>query len=269
MMNFGPIVLLILCLSPLFYGCKPVVNKFAFFPNRRDTLSSLAALPAETKPLTILTSDHEKLGCFFLRDTNSNKLLIYFHGNAGNIDIRLRELEKLKNLGISVLGVGYRGYGKSTGKPSEDGVYLDGAAAYGFAVDSLGYVPKNIFILGRSIGTAVAVNTAQNKELAGVILITPFTNAREFAKSHNIGALTSIAGNPFDNISKCPNIKVPILIIHGTVDEVVPYALGVRLYDSIMGRKTFVRITGGRHNDLEFVDPQAYWGAIKLFLEGS
>ena len=259
-------VLAFLTLFPIFSGCDAVINTLSFFPNTSDTLCSPDSLPPETKPVTIETADHEKLACLLLRSTNSGRLLIYFHGNAGNIDVRLPELEKIRDLGVNVLGVSYRGYGRSTGSPSEEGIYSDGQAAYRFAVDSLGYAGENIIILGRSIGTTVAINTAQNKNVAKVILVTPLTNGREFAKARHLGFLSFLAENRFDNLGKCRNVRAPVLIIHGTQDEIIPYALGVRLYDLIQGKKKFVCIPGGRHNDLELVDPHAYWGSIKEFI---
>lgn len=259
-------VLVFLPLFSIFSGCDAIINTLSFFPNTSDTLCFPDSLPPGIKLVTIETGDHEKLACLLLRSANSGRLLIYFHGNAGNIDVRLPELEKIRDLGVNVLGVSYRGYGRSTGSASEEGIYSDGQAAYRFAADSLGYTGENIIILGRSIGTTVAMNTAQKRDVAKVILVTPLTDGCEFARARHLGFLSFLVKNRFDNLGKCRYIRAPILIIHGTEDEIIPYALGVRLYDSIHGKKKFVSIPKGRHNDLEMVDPHAYWGSIKEFI---
>lgn len=257
-------VILCLCLLSC-ANCGIVLNAVSFFPDKNDPVADSLHLPPDIRPLCVTTPDHEKLSCYYL-SAQSNRLVVYYHGNAQNIDMRLPELHKLRVLGINVLGVGYRGYGKSTGRPSETGIYCDGEAALKYAIDSLGFSAENIVLCGRSIGTTVAVNTAQRRNLKGVILITPLSNGREFAKSHHIGLLSWFLGNPFDNLAKCKNISAPVLIIHGTEDETVPYELGVRLFEAWPGKKAFVTIRNGRHNNLEHVDSMAYWGSIKDFL---
>jgi len=257
----------LLCLVIVFCnGCNRMVNRVSFFPDKSDPVVSADNLPPNTTLVSIETPDHEKLSCYFL-SAPSTKLLIYYHGNAQNIDMRLPELAKYRDLGINVLGVGYRGYGRSTGNPSEAGVYCDGEAALQYATDSLGVPMEAIILCGRSIGTTVAVNTAQKKNIGGLILITPLSNGREFARSHHIGFLSWFLGNPFDNQTKCKNINAPILIIHGIEDEIIPYELGLKLYEAFQGKKKLVTIPGGKHNNLERVDPKAYWGAIEAFLE--
>jgi fermentation-respiration switch protein FrsA (DUF1100 family) len=250
----------------LLIGCESIVNRMAFFPTVTSSRVS-EKIPAGVKEVYITTEDNELLQCFFVANKSSKKLVIYFHGNAGNIYERLPELIGLSKAGANILGVGYRGYGKSSGKPSEKGIYKDGLASLKYVLETLGYPPDKTFICGRSIGTATAVHISAKRKLAGIILITPMTSGRELAKHHGFGPFSIIAGNSFDNIEKCSDILSPILIIHGDKDEVVPWAMGKKIYDTLKITKKMITIEGGYHNDLEFRDPQLFWNSIAEFIQ--
>jgi uncharacterized protein len=257
------IAVLIFCIVLL--GCDPIVNFFAFFPDTKNVLPA-EKLPPAVEEVFFNTSDNETLQAYLLENKNAKKLLIYFHGNAGNISHRLSDLLTINKMNITVLGISYRGYGKSSGTPSEKGIYTDGYAAFTYATQTLGFSPGNIFIFGRSIGTTVAVNTAQHKNLAGLILVTPLSSGKAQAKAQGFGLLSFVAENAFDNLSKMPSIKCPLLVIHGTMDEVLSYAMGKEIYEAAKTEKQFVTITGGGHNNLSFFKPDQYWGAIKSFI---
>ncbi len=251
-----------------FIGCKAIVNKFVFHPDTTTVLSK-EHLPPGVQEVYIETDDNERLHSYLVRNSGSKRLLIFFHGNAGNISHRLPDLVKLSKYDINVLGVGYRGYGKSSGSPSEEGIYLDGEAAYKYAAEPLGFSPGNIFVFGRSIGTTVAVHISQNRDIAGLILVSPLTSGKEQAKEQGFGIFASVAGDSFDNMSKMSNIKSPLLVIHGTRDNIIPFSMGKDLYRNASGKKRFISIEGAGHNDLS--DPQYtdYWEAISEFLQGS
>ena len=246
-------------------GCKPVVNEFAFHPDTIHVVPS-ERLPDDIKEITIKSGDGVLLTSLYLPSPNSKKLLIYFHGNAGNIYHRIPDLRLINRSGINVIGVEYRGYGKSSGSPSEDGIYLDGEAALKYAVENLGFSEGNIILFGRSIGTAVAVNTAQHRKLDGVILVSPLTNAHDEAKAAGLGSVASLAGDAFDNLSKIDNIEAPLLVIHGTSDNVIPYSMGVEIFNRAKAKKYFVRIDGGNHNDLQNKFARQYWPPIISFI---
>jgi hypothetical protein len=169
-------------------------------------------------------------------------------------------------MGINVLAVSYRGFGKSTGHPSEKGIYKDGIAAYKYIKDILKFKENDIFICGRSIGTTAAINTAMGKNIKGLLLISPLTNGKDYAKYHGLGFISFIAGNSFNNISKIDKTKCKVLIIHGTIDEVIPYSMGKQLFDKITGEKSFVTIAHGTHNELEMQDSLKFWSSIQQFL---
>ncbi len=246
-------------------SCDAIINHMVFFPERTDA-AAVEILPAGVEEVYIKTDDKENLQCFLVTNKLSDKLLIYFHGNAGNIYERLPELIDLAKTGVNVLGVGYRGYGKSTGKPSEKGIYNDGLTALSFAQDKLNISMNKIFICGRSIGTAVAINTSRKKQVAGVILITPLTSGRDVAGVHGFGPLAIIAGDALNNLRKCARIESPVLIIHGNKDEVIPWTMGEKVFAALRGSKKMVTIEGGQHNDLEFINPDLYWQTIEEFV---
>jgi pimeloyl-ACP methyl ester carboxylesterase len=239
----------------------------AFFPTRIDS-AAVQPLPEGVREVFITTPDRQCLQCFLIRGDRNARALIYFHGNAGTIYDRLPELLRLSHAGLDVLGVGYRGYGKSTGRPSERGLYRDGEAALAFAHDTLGFAADKVFVMGRSIGTTVATYVAERRAPAGVILVTPFTTGREYAAVHGLSSVAFLAGSAFDNVSRCRRIASPVLVIHGRDDEVVPFAMGARVHELLTCSKRLVDIPGAHHNDLEYINPRAYWGAIDEFVAG-
>jgi len=257
-------VMLLNCLI-IMAGCSNIVNQFAFYPDTKNIIP-VEQLPAGVEEVFITTGDDVMLQAYYAASKGSGKILIFFHGNAGNISHRIHDIGNLKNCGISVLGVSYRGYGKSSGKPSEKGIYTDGAAALDYAIQTLGYSLDNIIIFGRSIGTTVAVHLAQDKDIAGLILITPLTSAKAQAKAQGLGFLSFLAGNAFDNLSKISHIKCPLLVIHGTDDKILSFSMGRDIYDQAPVEKRLVIIERAGHNNLSQMNPEKYWGAIADFI---
>lgn len=125
---------------------------------------------------------------------------------------------------------------------------------------------SDVIIYGRSIGTAVAVDAAQDQDIAKLVLITPLSSGTEYAKAHGLSGLLFLVGEPFPSMDKIGKVKCPLLVIHGDTDEVIPQKLGIELYEKYTGVKKFVSIPGGGHNNLEFVYPDFYWRAIREFL---
>ncbi len=251
-------------------GCSNIRNKMTFYPDTKYEINK-ENFPLFASELIIKTSDQEKLQAFYFthRDTSNHSLVIYFHGNAGNLYGRFEYAEKLYKMNHNVLLVSYRGYAKSTGKPNEKGIYIDGESAVKFAIDSLGYSMENITIIGRSLGSTVAINTAQEKKIKGVILISPLTSGKEVVRASGMKTFAFIAGKSYNSIDKINNLKTPILIIHGTNDEVIPYSMGKSLFNTYQGIKHFVPIEKGKHNNLEIVNPELFWGEIEKFLSNN
>lgn len=255
---------LICCLIAL-AGCSAIVNQFAFYPDTK-TFIPVEKLPPGVDEIFITTGDQIRLQAYYVKNPADDRLLIFFHGNAGNICHRLPDIIHLKNCGINVLAISYRGYGKSGGSPSEKGIYLDGEAAVDYAVHTLGYPLNQIMIFGRSIGTTVAVHISQHKDIAGLILISPLTSARDHAKAQGLGLFSFLVGNAFDSLSKMQNIQCPLMVIHGTNDEILPFSMGRKIFDQAMVEKFFVAVNGAGHNNLSQVAPEKFWGALASFI---
>lgn len=258
-------ILTILCIGFVVMNCRFLINKMAFFPDRFD-IPSIDRLPEGVEQLRIPTIDGQQLQCYWIPHSDSRRALIYFHGNAGNISHRLADLLKLARMNLNVLGVGYRGYGASTGAPSEAGIYQDGHAALHFIIEEKGFDRGQIYLLGRSIGSTVAVEIAQKVALAGVILVTPLTTAKAVAKANGLGILSALAGDAFNNSGKIPELSAPLLIIHGTRDEIIPFRLGRELFNQAPAPKEFVAIEGAGHNDISLAETGRYWKAIEQWV---
>jgi len=257
------LIIIILQLS----ACESLVNSLSFFPDTDYTVG-IEKLPEYISPVMLTSDDGVRLeALYFHHEKRSRKIVVYFHGNAGNLYHRIKEGTAIYNMGYDLVISGYRGYGRSTGEPSEEGIYTDGRTVLNYVTGALNYTPEKIYIYGRSLGTTVAVEISQNIKFGGVILVTPFTSAADFIKTKYSNAFSGIGKKHFQSIEKIANLKSPILVIHGTADEIVPYELGVRLYDAYPGKKQFISIPGGGHNNLEFVDPGLYWSSVKSFLD--
>lgn len=258
-------LVLIIMLS-LFYSCAFIVNKVSFFPNKYDIVKE-EHLPKHVSLVRYETPDKKTIEALYYKNETNPKVVIYFHGNAGNMYGRMPECQTLFTYGYNVLIVSYRGYSKSDGRPSEKGVYIDAESSVEYLVNIQKYKVEDIYVLGRSLGTAVAVNLCQNKNLKKLILVTPMSSGRELAHAMGVGFLKPFAGNPFDSYSKINTISAEILFIHGSADEVIPYSHGKKLFTHFKGKKKLVTIPMGKHNSLDITDSRLYWGSIEEFLE--
>ncbi len=257
-----PVVLILLLLIAPYPW---VINSCAFYPDQVN-VPDPRQLPTGIEEFYISTDDGQHIQCYWLARPSSDWVLIYFSGNSGNLSYRIPELMHLADLDVNVLGAGYRGFGKSTGRPSEKGIYTDGRAALKNVLAQRGFRKDQVILMGFSLGTAVAVEIAKEQPLGGLILVTPLTSGKAMARTHGYGPLTLFVGRAFDNLRKIDQIRCPLLILHGTSDEVVPLSMGRQIYAAAPQPKQMVIIEGGRHNDLADFAPEAYLGAIKDFV---
>ena len=242
-----------------------VKDRFTFFPDREVPVHSV---PSYASEVMIETSDGEHLQSFHFSHGKElhRPLIIYFHGNAGNLYYRFDSAIRLYKMGHDVLLISYRGYGKSSGSPSESGIYLDGLAAVQYANQQLGYKDEELVVFGRSLGSTVAVHISQHKSFKKIILITPLTSGREMAVAMGLGLIKFLAGDSYNSLAKINNLSSPLLIIHGKRDQVVPYEMGKTLFDAYRGPKDLVTIPEAGHNDLQEIAGDHYWNEIKKFL---
>ncbi len=199
--------------------------------------------------------------------------LLWFHGNAGNIGHRVDNIKYLHRLlRLNVFIFDYRGYGQSAGTHSdlsEEATYRDAEGALTYLRGRRDLAHTRLVYFGRSLGASIAVEAARHHPPAALILETPFTSLKEMARvALPFLPLGSLLRTKYDSLSKIREIRVPLLILHGDRDDVVPYEQGRRLFDAANEPKTFYRIRGARHNDTYIVGGQPYFDAWARFLEG-
>jgi fermentation-respiration switch protein FrsA (DUF1100 family) len=193
-------------------------------------------------------------------------VFLFFHGNGGNLTHRCDMLAKLVTLPVEVFIVDYRGYGRSEGRASEEGLYLDARAAWNFLVSERAVQPESIVIFGKSLGGAVAVDLATRVEPAGLIIQSSFTSIPDMAKRMIPILPRFFIRTQMDSVSKVSRIDCPKLFIHSPVDEVVPYELGRRLFEAASEPKEFYEVPSAPHNETYLVGGEAYLGALRRFV---
>ena len=239
-------------------------NTSIFYPER-----TLGATPKDLglpfEDVTITTQDHVKLHGWLIKAPSARSTLIFFHGNAGNIGGRLGKIDFFHQIGLSVLIIDYRGYGKSEGHPTEQGIYDDATAAYDYLLQRDDMKGQNIISYGASLGGAVAIDLAIKRDVSCVIVDSTFSSAVDMAKRIYPFIPSFLIKSKMNSIDKVKDISAPILFIHSIEDQTVPFALGKKLYDAAPGKKEFIEITGS-HTDGHIYDEEKIRNRIKAFL---
>lgn len=217
------------------------------------------------------TEDGVRIHAFFLPAQQASRALLFLHGNAGNASHRLPNAVELQRLRTDVLLLDYRGYGRSEGSPTEPGVYADARAGLEYLRSQRGIPDERIVLFGRSLGGAVAVDLAQERNLGGVILESTFTSVADMLQAIFGQPLRSLLGpvvrGRFDSLAKIPRVLSPLLFFHGDQDNIVSYKLGRRLFEAAPEPKAFETIAGAGHNDTTWVGGRPYFQRIGRFLD--
>ena len=239
--------------------------RLAFFPftGEAETPRDFG-VPFEA--VTIETSDGERLRAWVMRAPEPRARVVYFHGNGGNLSNWAPILAAIVRRGYSMLAVDYRGYGMSTGRPTERGLYRDVDATVARAwAEADARAP--LVYWGRSLGGAMAAYAATVRAPDGVIIEAGFPSARAAVRgSPPLAILSLLASYRFPAGEFLNRARVPVLQLHGDRDSVIPFALGRELHDTLTVPKQFVTIAGGDHNDAAAPDAAAYWSAIDQFV---
>lgn len=217
----------------------------------------------------IVMPNAEKLHAWHFRIPNAKRLVIVHHGNAGNVTHRMYLANAAIMCGAAVLLYDYRGYGLSTGKPSLAGLLEDGQAAYDFAVTELGYTPDQIVNLGESVGTGVACRLASEKPSAALVLQSPVASLPAVARAgvFLFGAYPDVLfPEPhFDNVAQIKRVHVPVLLLHGKKDRLVPYSHSQQILANAHDPKHLELFEDAGHNDMPAGQPQ-YQRVLSGFL---
>jgi fermentation-respiration switch protein FrsA (DUF1100 family) len=219
-----------------------------YFPERSRTPPGAAGLP-EAEEVVLDTADGERVIVWHVPPRGEKPVLLYFHGNGGSLAWRAERLRALTADGTGLVALSYRGYGGSSGRPTERGLIEDAFAAYAFAAARYG--AARIALWGESIGSGVAIALAAEKPVARVVLESPFTSVADIAAQiYWFLPVRWFIKDPFRSDLRVGKVTAPVLVLHGERDSVVPITLGERLFALIEAPKRFVRFPGGGHNDL-------------------
>jgi uncharacterized protein len=224
-------------------------RRLLFFPTAEHILPQSAGLGA-AREVKLTTSDGETLIAWYVPPREGLPLVIFFHGNA---DILAANVARHRNLvadGTGLIALSYRGYAGSSGRPSEAGLHRDAEAAYAFAATEVR--PERIVPWGHSLGSGVAVRLASRRVIAGLILEAPYTSAADIAAMRfRFVPVRLLMKDPFHSDRCIGDVTAPVLVLHGARDDVIPIAVGERLYDLVRAPKRFVRFPEGGHVDLD------------------
>ena len=210
-------------------------------------------------------ADGTRLHGWYVRHPQPVGHALLLHGNAGNVTLlaeTLRTLNRRHNL--AVLALDYRGFGKSEGVPSEQGLYQDARAARRWIAEQNGIAESDVVLMGVSLGGAVAVDLAASDGCRGLVLASTFTSLPDVAQHHQPWLPAKLAlTTRFDSLTKIKDYRGPLLLTHGEADEVVPYRHGLELFAAAPGPKKLITNRGGKHNDPQ---PEEYRVALDQFL---
>jgi fermentation-respiration switch protein FrsA (DUF1100 family) len=194
--------------------------------------------------------------------------MLWCHGNAGNIINRLENMRELYRIGLSIFIFDYRGYGRSQGSPSEEGLYQDALGAHDYLTRTKMIPSERIVLFGRSLGAAVAGELAVQKPAVGLILESSFPSIGAVAKFHYGGLpLHWLLGAEFPLIDRLPQLSLPKLIIHGDQDDVIPLELGRQVFEAAKPPKFFYVIPGADHNNTYLIGGATYFQRIAQFIQ--
>jgi fermentation-respiration switch protein FrsA (DUF1100 family) len=248
------ILLWLLTLVAGAYGAAGVLMYFGqrallYFPERARTSPALAGLP-KVDEAVLDTVDGEQVIVWHRPPQPGKPLVLYFHGNGGSLRLRAARFAALTADGTGLVALSYRGFGGSSGRPTEDGLLCDAAAAYRFAAER--YDAGRIIPWGESLGTAIAVAIAAEHPVGGVILEAPFTSTADIAAViYWFMPVRLLMRDQFHSDKRITRVTAPVLVMHGEGDETVPIGYGEALFAMITAPKQFVRFPEGGHNNLD------------------
>lgn len=206
-----------------------------------------------------------------LEPVQTERTLLYLHGNGGNISHRSDIINELMKLPVNVFILDYRGYGKSEGRPSEAGLYADARAAWDHLTTARGIPAGAVIIFGESLGGAVAIDLASKLDASpgGLVVQSSFTSIADMAAQVLPFVPSLIIRTKMDSLSKIGRVSCPKLFIHSQADEIIPYRLGRRLFDAANEPKQFYEVKGASHNMTDVIGGAAYYEALRSFIYSS
>ena len=240
---------------------------FVYHPDPWEEGDWSAAGGVPLQEVWFQATDGTKLFGWYAEQSAGSAVVLWCHGNAGNMVHRLDNLRALYRLGLSVFLFDYRGYGKSQGRPSEAGLYQDAIGAYDYLTHVRRIRPERLVIFGRSLGGAVAGELATQRPAMGLLLESCFPSIEAVARHHYMGLpLHWLLGASFRLEDRLPHLSLPKLFVHGDRDEIIPIELGQRAFAAAKAPKEFYLVRGADHNDVPSVGGRAYFSTLSAFI---
>jgi len=257
-----------LALGGLWLMVPFLLNSLLFFPSRSLSVSPAAA-GLVAQDVEVSTEDGERLHAWWFR-TGEEPLghVLLCHGNAGNIADRLLHARLLTDVGLDVFTFDYRGYGRSTGRPDEEGTYRDARAARSALLEQGNVDPARVFYLGESLGGAVALALAIESPPRGLVLMSTFTSVRDMARLHYPIVPGALVPDAYPSLARIRELQCPLLVLHGDRDEIVPVEHGRALFAAAPEPKRLQVFAGAGHNDLLERDGRAWAATIAGWVRG-
>ena len=243
--------------------------RFVYFPElpSRQVTASPADIGLAYEKVNLRTADGEMLAGWFIPSPEARGTLLYLHGNGGNMGHRLDPIEVFHRLGLNVLIIDYRGYGDSSGKPTEDGTYQDALAAWNYLTQHKHQMPERIVLFGESLGGSIAAWLAAHNAPAGLIIYASFTSVPEMAREvYPLFPAARLARYHYDTRAALISARSPVLILHSPEDEIIPFSHGQALLKAANAPKRLIELHGG-HNDALLVSREVYAREVGAFLQ--
>lgn len=263
----SPLVAAVLVGVSLMLGLDIIERAFIYFPS-----PELGATPVDAglsfEDVVFTSADGVALHGWFVPGSGRVTWL-WFHGNAGNISHRVPDIRRFhQRLGVNILIFDYRGYGRSGGTPSEEGIYRDALAALE-VLRKRGDVDTDALVyFGRSLGAAVAIELATRHPPRGLVVEGAFDSVPAMARhAYPFLPVWPLLRTRYDSLSKIRSVEAPLLVAHAERDEVVPLEMGKRLFEAAREPKSFYLVAGAHHNDTSTVGGERYLTVLEEFVE--
>jgi fermentation-respiration switch protein FrsA (DUF1100 family) len=241
-------------------------SSFVYSPTK-EIVATPDQICLSFKTVSFKTPDGVELSGWFIPAASSRGVILFCHGNAGNISHRLESIEMFNRLRLSTFIFDYRGYGKSNGTPSEKGSYLDAMGAWNYLIEHEGLAPSDIILFGRSLGGAIACWLAGQNRPKALIIESTFTSVPDLAEElYFYLPVRWLCRYRYNTLSFVQKIRCPVLVIHSEEDEIVSFSHGRKLFNAAKEPKFFLKISGS-HNEGFVISSKLYMNGIKTFLD--
>jgi hypothetical protein len=242
--------------------------RYVYFPAlpSRELTATPADIGLGYETVRLSTADGETLAGWYVPAPAARGTLLYLHGNGGNVGHRLDPIAVFHRLGLNVFIIDYRGYGASSGTPSEEGTYQDALAAWNYLTQQQGLTPQQIVLFGESLGGSIAAWLAARHTPAGLVIYASFTSVPELAQTlYPMFPASRLARYRYDTRAALGSVNCPLLILHSRADEIIPFSHGQALLGAAREPKRLAELRGG-HNDALLLDRDVFARELEAFL---